>query len=67
MYLKDNYGNGFLSMIEHINPKNASISEKLYEKDLLKLLHYIPKLNISIIYAKKLINLIENRNNQPIK
>ena len=43
MYLKDNYGNGFLSMIEHIRPKNASGPEKLYERDVLKLAHYIPK------------------------
>ena len=62
MYLKDNYVNDFLSMIERINQKNASIQEKLYDSDLLKLSHYILKLNISIIYAKKLINLIAKSN-----
>ena len=54
-------------MIEHIYTKNSSIQEKLHEKDSLKLSHYIPKLNMSIIYTKKLLNLIANRTHQSIK
>ena len=52
-YLFDNYDNDCLSMIEHIRPKNASGPEKLYEKDVLKLAHYIPKFEYEHYLCKK--------------
>ena len=52
-YLFDNYDNDCLSMIEHIRPKNASGPEKLYERDVLKLAHYIPKFEYEHYLCKK--------------
>ena len=52
-YLFDNYDNDCLSMIEHIHPKNASGPEKLYERDVLKLAHYIPKFEYEHYLCKK--------------
>ena len=52
-YLYDNYDNDCLSMIEYINPKNASGPEKIYIKDALKLAHYIPKFEYEHYLCKK--------------
>ena len=40
-YLYDNYDNDCLSMIEHINPKNASGPEKRSERKKYVLLYYL--------------------------
>ena len=41
-YAFDNYDNDCITMIEHIEPKKANSSEKLYESQVFKLAEYIP-------------------------